>query len=93
MTGEDNRIVAITRLNESDPNAEDAATRRLAVFLMVLFTVLLGVLTWFSNEVGKTHASSDTTPVAELAAPREAKPTPPAPAVQGIEPEEHIQAF
>ena len=93
MTGEDNRIVAITRCNESDPNEEDAATRSLAVFLMVLFTVLLGVLTWFSNEVGTTHASSDSTPAAELVASPDTWQSAPAPLSPGSEPEEHIQAF
>ena len=89
MTREDDRIPVIAAANESGANASDAETKRLAAFLMVVFTVLLGVLTWFSNEISATHASSDT-----ARAVQSSRTTMPQPASgQGIAPEEHIQAF
>jgi len=89
----DSETSAIAGVKESNRHAADAGTRRLAAFLMVLFALLLGVLTWFSNEVNTTHASSNATQAVEIEASHEVPQFKPTRVNQAGEPDEHIQAF
>jgi hypothetical protein len=93
MTSQDGRIPADADVNESNRHESDVRTRRLAALLMVLFALLLGVLTWFANDVTATHASSSMSRAAEAPAVQKVEHAPAARASKGIEPEEHIQAF
>ena len=93
MTSQDDRIPANAGVHESNRHESDVQTRRLAALLMVLFALLLGVLTWFANEVSTTHASSTMTRAAEMRASQKVEHAAPARPNKGIEPEEHIQSF
>ncbi len=81
------------RVDNASGHEADAETRRLAAIIMVIFALLLMTLTWFSNEVSMTHASSAVAPALAADPTQPAQYLPRGYVNQATQAEEHIQAF